>query len=402
MENHSKHVTLTREELYKQVWATPMRKLALTYGLSDVGLKKLCTRHQIPTPPVGYWAKKEFGKHVRQPPLPPPVEGTSGTITLAHDPDPKPKAVRPESYPVTDPDLLERYLHERDPEHQIQVPDQLRNIHPIIQRTREATDGSRCVDHTGLTRSGYQSAEECVPVAVSPGSFTRALRLLNCLFRELEKRGHQVVVRPKMPGYSSERSRVKCLIFGEEFGFSLREKVRMVQLTEKEQRASHFSSKIRYDPKGEFELRLTGQHGYAASTWTDSKTQRIENRLNDVVVGMLVAVEKARRWREHQQREEEARRRREQERLEQERLKQIAKARVEQFEAQAGLWQKAEILRAYVEVVREEALRRFGEIEPNGDLGRWLEWAEAHIRVIDPLMAADLPSLEELPIKAAR
>jgi hypothetical protein len=35
-------------------------------GLSDVGLAKICDRHRVPTPPRGYWAKKEAGKKVKQ------------------------------------------------------------------------------------------------------------------------------------------------------------------------------------------------------------------------------------------------------------------------------------------------------------------------------------------------
>ncbi len=53
---------IMRSELYLQVWSTPMRKLALKYGLSDVGLAKLCKRHDIPRLERGYRAKKEFGK----------------------------------------------------------------------------------------------------------------------------------------------------------------------------------------------------------------------------------------------------------------------------------------------------------------------------------------------------
>lgn len=42
------YAELTREELYAQVWAEPMTKLAQRYGLSDRGLAKICTRMGIP------------------------------------------------------------------------------------------------------------------------------------------------------------------------------------------------------------------------------------------------------------------------------------------------------------------------------------------------------------------
>ena len=63
---------ITRKYLYERVWTEPMTRLANAYGMSDVGLAKLCTRFEIPRPPRGYWAKKEFGKEPPKRPLPHP------------------------------------------------------------------------------------------------------------------------------------------------------------------------------------------------------------------------------------------------------------------------------------------------------------------------------------------
>jgi hypothetical protein len=38
------------------VWEEALSKLAPKLGLSDVGLRKICKRHNIPQPPQGYWA----------------------------------------------------------------------------------------------------------------------------------------------------------------------------------------------------------------------------------------------------------------------------------------------------------------------------------------------------------
>jgi hypothetical protein len=64
------HLSLTREQLYELVWSKPMQHLAKDYGVSDRALAKLCARHQVPVPPRGYWAKKNSGQKVVQPPLP--------------------------------------------------------------------------------------------------------------------------------------------------------------------------------------------------------------------------------------------------------------------------------------------------------------------------------------------
>src|SRR5438132_7253067 len=64
-------ITLTREQLYEQVWSTPMSQLCKVYGLSDVDLAKICRAHQVPFPWRGYWVKKRHGEPIRQVPLPP-------------------------------------------------------------------------------------------------------------------------------------------------------------------------------------------------------------------------------------------------------------------------------------------------------------------------------------------
>jgi hypothetical protein len=63
-------VVLTRQELFYRIWTTAMRHVGPDLGVSDVGLKKICKRFNIPTPPLGYWAKKEAGKAPKRPPLP--------------------------------------------------------------------------------------------------------------------------------------------------------------------------------------------------------------------------------------------------------------------------------------------------------------------------------------------
>jgi hypothetical protein len=46
------------------IWSMPMTKLSKQFELSDVGLRKICVKHQIPLPPQGHWTRKQFGKEV--------------------------------------------------------------------------------------------------------------------------------------------------------------------------------------------------------------------------------------------------------------------------------------------------------------------------------------------------
>src|ERR1700719_1527171 len=59
-----------------------MQKLANEFGLSDVGLAKLCRRHDIPLPARGYWAPIQFGQKPGRAPLPAPKEPRRDIIRI--------------------------------------------------------------------------------------------------------------------------------------------------------------------------------------------------------------------------------------------------------------------------------------------------------------------------------
>lgn len=60
---------MKRSELYALVWQISVRRAAPDLGLSDVGLRKVCDRFQIPVPDVGYWAKRDAGHAPETPAL---------------------------------------------------------------------------------------------------------------------------------------------------------------------------------------------------------------------------------------------------------------------------------------------------------------------------------------------
>jgi hypothetical protein len=44
-------VLLKREDLFKEVWSTPVSTLSEEYGISDRGLAKICGKMGVPVPP---------------------------------------------------------------------------------------------------------------------------------------------------------------------------------------------------------------------------------------------------------------------------------------------------------------------------------------------------------------
>jgi hypothetical protein len=63
-------VQLRREDLYEQVWAEPMLRLAHRYGISGVALAKIYRKLDVPVLPLGYWERKRWGNRPARRPLP--------------------------------------------------------------------------------------------------------------------------------------------------------------------------------------------------------------------------------------------------------------------------------------------------------------------------------------------
>lgn len=77
---HNIEAAVDREALYEEVWSEPVTVVAPRYGLSDVGLAKICRALGIPLPSRGYWAKVKAGKIMKRVPLP-PIKASSPVST---------------------------------------------------------------------------------------------------------------------------------------------------------------------------------------------------------------------------------------------------------------------------------------------------------------------------------
>jgi hypothetical protein len=68
-------ITLSRKELYDLVWSQSMLSLSKKYNISDVGLRKICRKMKISTPPVGHWQRVQYITSIRIPKLPEKYNG---------------------------------------------------------------------------------------------------------------------------------------------------------------------------------------------------------------------------------------------------------------------------------------------------------------------------------------
>lgn len=72
----------TRSQLYAWVWDTPVARIAQAFNLSGSALAKACKRHRIPTPPRGYWRRRQVGEMVSPTPLPDPGNDYALSVTI--------------------------------------------------------------------------------------------------------------------------------------------------------------------------------------------------------------------------------------------------------------------------------------------------------------------------------
>jgi hypothetical protein len=154
------------------VWDRPMTRLAAEFRLSDVALHKICRKHNIPTPPLGFWAKKAHGKPVRNTPL--PKERGAREIVIhegaASDESAAMAAARGK---------IRNVLEERQQDQGGAV----RN--PILGRTLAKLAKAK-PDRTGIAKV---EGKGLIKVAVRPESVERATQVLEALVSRAEAAG---------------------------------------------------------------------------------------------------------------------------------------------------------------------------------------------------------------------
>jgi hypothetical protein len=383
LETTQRDISLTREELYEQVWTTPMSRLARQYGMTDVGLAKICRKHKIPRPPRGYWAKLRNGQSPRKARLPHPDDDT--TINLNEYPEGE----------VQDFDEVARHKHV---EFEVQVRDNLRGAHALVSQTNEALGAARVNEH------GLIVPPEKLPLAVkvSKASLRRALLIIDALLKAFEKRGYRVIAGPKVE------------LDGIQVGFSVEEllETKSEQSEEHDLSGSYTFGHSRFDkkwvPSGRLQLRLEGGGEYWARgsrhSWSDGQKSMLEQRLKKVLPAMLAYVELKKeheaelKRRADEQRAEELRREREAKlRAEKRKEYRAELVRFRQLTRQVKSWRLSHELRVFIETATQDHIQKHGSVESGSKFAEWLEWASCQADRLDPLCESRPSILDEDP-----
>jgi hypothetical protein len=359
-------IDISRKDLYERVWSEPIQKLSKEFGLSDVGLAKVCRRYNIPISPRGYWAKKQAGKRVSMPTLPP--EAPKGYGDQVRVPGPSStRPVEPASVPPPPHPLI---AAEADPSNAISVPEDLRIRHALLRSTREYW---RMVG-----RPNFNWSVPLPPhfnINVGRATQVRALRLLQALFDTLDRRGHQVGV--------GDRRQIRVTVLKENCDVFVRERQRQVRRnpTAETSKSStfHYSRPYDLEHTGELEFRIERRFG--RHTVRDGKGRPLEQQLNHVVVCLLEAALAEKNYRAEQERARLAE-------AERARRQAIAKQRAREERARTKrLEQLVAAVNHHKQLVTFAAELRdaIGVVEPRSELGRWLEWVDQYVEDADVL-----------------
>lgn len=373
---------LTRRAMYDLVWSRPMTKVAEDLRISDVALKKICDKHRVPTPPRGYWAKRNAGKPTKQ-------------IQFHSTADPQHEHIVIHGWRTgLPPEVSEVLNQERDrrrvkPNMVLPVApaptESAHEVHPAIAATAKVLRKAK-PDKDGVV--GANGAGHC-GIEVGSGNVERVIAILDAIARALDGRGLKL---------EPVGNRMRVTLPPDSLSFSLAERIekrahvpsleelsKEELLRKKQERDARMGiwsfSRERAHPEFDFvrtgalSIQITNDYlDGLRRNWADGKRQRIESLL-DVIVGGIVTYlagvkaqrEQRERWQRDWQRQQErarlARAREERETQRREFLRRFVKLSIE-----------AEELKSFVAQLRELTPEN-----PAGELTRMLEWAESKL-----------------------
>lgn len=382
-----------REKLYEEVWADPVVAVAKRYGISDVGLRKICKRLGVPLPQAGHWAKVYAGQKVKRPSLPSHKGETSYSSNRYVD--------SPPTHPVPEPEAVtQQKAYEALSEHRIVVRDTLDGAHRFVKATER---GFRKPQISGNGVIAWPRGKCVLDIAVSAEHKTRSLLLMDALLSAIQTRGFKVYAQPLEGRPYSDFKHIYLDVFGERIGLKLIEKTRREDrpLTDDEQAKQRRDKLFRplnpwiYYPTGLFSIVILDEFRRDRTKISDRKNGiRLEEQLNEIVV--LIVSEAARQKRQRQialenkiKAEQEMREHWERQRIRDGQLKLLDK-----LEQQATKWERAERLRAYANSMEKLAIEHGHDLKTETAIAERIEWIRHKADWLDPMVATSWPEVD--------
>ncbi len=350
--------SIDRKVLYNYVWSKTLKDISEEYGVKPRVLRLACDTLNIPTPPLGYWAKVANGKGCKMTPLPKLTDET------------------PVSF-----NFLPHLIKNRD-----QVPRVTRlqcpsKTHPIIKLNDAYFKEFRTWDR-GIV---YPSNQAAIGISITKASVRRALKVMNVLLWQFDKNGWV---------FTSDRKKPISMIVkvnGENVEFTLKEATRRrahvltkSELAKKARGEDVWHHRYDYIPSGELTLAIESSCAHRGrNTFKDRKRMLLEDQLGlflEQLVPVSININDQRLLRAEDDR------RRALQREQRYALKKLRDAEIKQraqLIREAENWGKAQLIRSFVADMK---LKRDQE---------WLLWAVNYADILDPAANGKKSIVEE-------
>jgi hypothetical protein len=370
--------TWDREQLYSEIWETPLIKLAVKYGISAVALGKVARKLRIPLPGRGYWTKKDFGKPVERVPLP-----AAANLPVVHRMKTEATPAKPATPSTTEPVVKDPELIRIE-----EIEARSFGVDPSAKTHKLVAAAARILRHA-LADARHilypPYSQPCLDIRVSKGSLDRSLAIVNAIILRLESLKLTVTVE-------QGRDRAGVAIDGFRALFEIVERAR-VKSRREVQHGSWTTTEIDYEPTGELEFRV-GQHGYGwQKKFADGKMRKLDSMLSQCVGALLregrslrIAAEAAR------QREIENQKRRD----ELSKLRTLIdeeEKKVRDLDGWVTNWARAEQIRGFVFALEKVWAEQGHDLSAEAQKGQRILWMKQQADRLDPLVHASPPSI---------
>ena len=378
---------LARDELYNKVWNTPMRTLAKEFGISDRALAKKCDKHNIPKPPLGYWAKVQHGQSTKKPRLPINKDPNLEKIFIQNKQSNLENLIPVTDIPPEDPRLIRAQA--------FIFPAKITKYEESIRNFRRACAKDR-IDRYGFLIPNRQQKSE-LDIKISYSSFERTCRLLQGIIALFKS--NDWVASSKKHNHN-DKHEAFFVAEGEEIYFKLKEKIKQIphvltpkEVEDKKKYGSSWAHKYDYVHTGELTFSFEGYwpDSRFRAKWSDKPNRPLEKQLTEITKGFIKAIQATREKRLKQE--------------EQSRLYAIESELADQRRHHAKIESKRRdyLIEVASSFEKSQKIRNLVNhlqlLDTKSDCQKeWLDWAEGVANELDP--STNLEKLLEKHIEA--
>lgn len=344
---------LTRLELYEKVWSTPMVVLAKEFNLSDNGLRKICKKHNIPTPLMGHWQKIQYGKMTTVIKLPNRNKEEQIKINIDQSKS---------SYYQQDPkiDLISKNI-KNNKNLVLKVADRISKPDIIIINTQNYLKEIKLDDYSRI-KGAVQTGRGMPKIIVAPKNISRSLRILDNLIKNFRTLNYKIVLKEDGLTIIADEEN--------EMQISIREICNSVQVD------SDFGWKTReLIPNGKLAVKV-GRFG--TYEFVDSKKNLIEDQIAKILIKIESDFLAMHEMREHRKLEETKRKELEKIELTKQLEKESELNKFKQFYNNAHRWKNYNVLKEYFDFINTQP-------DKSSQTEEWLNWASKKLDWYNPL-----------------